>query len=205
MTALTRGKLRSITVATGKDIQIAKALINKGLISRAEMQRHLDDLDEILNSGAKKSIEQLLKERRVFSAQELKHLVEAPKKRLVHCNKCNTMYSVQEEDIGRRFKCRQCNAWLLVPPPGQTQARPIKEIRKEIEEKQKADEMIPGVVENNIPLPDDMGEEPVVDAETQTSSRQTVPDKAAEKFIITKDEEEAAPKSGKGDTKKRGI
>ena len=119
--------LRSKVVPTAKDMEFAKRIIAKELVSRAEIQRHLDDLDDMRKKGTKSSLEQFLINRKVISAAEAKHL-RAPKKRIVHCGKCKTMYRAQEEDIGKKFKCKQCGAFVTVPAPGQTEVKRIKEI-----------------------------------------------------------------------------
>ncbi len=113
-------------MSSAKDIEFSKLLIAKGLVSRAEMQRHLDDLEERQNAGKNISLQQILLDAKVLSELELRYM-QAPKKRVLHCCKCHTMYRAQEEDIGKKFKCKKCGTWVMVPSPGQTLARTVKD------------------------------------------------------------------------------
>lgn len=117
---------------TAKDMEFAKILISKELLSRAEMQRHLDDLDEMRQQGKNITLGDLLIQRQSLTPQELSHLM-GPKKRIVHCSKCNTMYRAQDVDVGKKFKCKKCGTFVIVPIPGQTQVRPVREIQKKDE------------------------------------------------------------------------
>ena len=115
---------------TNKEMEFARLLIAKEMLSRAEMQRHLDEVDYLRKSGKKTSLEQYLVDNGIVTIQELRFL-KAPKKRVVHCSKCKTMYRVDEEDVGKRFKCKQCGTMVVVPRPGQTSTKSMKEIRPE--------------------------------------------------------------------------
>ena len=116
---------------TAKEIEFSRLLIAKGMLSRAEMQRHLDELEEQGKAGIKISLEELLLKANVISALELTHL-KSPKKRVLHCSKCKTMYRAQEEDIGKKFKCKNCGTIVVVPVPGQVSLKSVKEAPTEL-------------------------------------------------------------------------
>lgn len=104
-----------------KDMEFAKILMNKNILSKIEIQRHLNDIDLLLQEGRKISLDELLCERNILSAKEIEHL-SGPKKRILQCGKCNAKYHAREEDIGTKFKCKSCGAIVTVPAAGQSVA-----------------------------------------------------------------------------------
>ena len=119
---------------TDKDFQFAKILIAKQLISRVEMQRLLDELDDARKKGSQLTMEQLAVKEEIITPAELK-ILQAPKRRMVHCSKCRTIYRITDEDVGKRFKCKKCGVMVGVPRPGETQSKQIKELIHKKEEK----------------------------------------------------------------------
>ncbi|BBM88102.1 hypothetical protein [Candidatus Uabimicrobium amorphum] len=113
---------------TQKDIEFAKLLASKDLISKAEMQRLLDELDDLRKKDPRISVEVFMIKNKVITNHELKIIKESSKQRIVHCSKCRTMYRVSQEDVGKRFKCKTCSTAVIVPMPGQTKTKSIRDL-----------------------------------------------------------------------------
>lgn len=93
---------------TKKDMEFAKLLIVKQVLSRSEVQNNLDIVDEMAKKGKNISLENLLIEEGILSVEEANR-IQGPKKRVLHCSKCKTMYRIEEEDVGKKFKCKKCS------------------------------------------------------------------------------------------------
>jgi DNA-directed RNA polymerase subunit RPC12/RpoP len=107
---------------TKKDLEFAKTLISKKIISKIEVQRYLDEVDRLLKNKTVISLEELLIKNGVIRKSDNAQLLgsNAQKKRVTHCDRCKAMYRVAEEDVGKRFKCKHCGIMVLVPPRAET-------------------------------------------------------------------------------------
>ncbi len=137
-------------MATNKEIELAKLLIKKGLVSRIEMQRLLSEVEDLRKENKKVILENYLIKEEIITKAELDKVRTPVKNRTVHCNKCNTMYRVVDEDIGKKFKCKQCGMMVQVPKPGETESKVIKTPTKSKPDEEQIDskKVLPGMIDS---------------------------------------------------------
>ena len=96
---------------TKNDLDFAKNLVAKQIISKIEVQHYLAEVDRLQKTKNAISLENFLLKNGVISQIEVDRM-KVPQKRVAHCDQCKAMYHIEEKDIGKTFKCKKCGAMI---------------------------------------------------------------------------------------------